>query len=110
MSENCDHNCEACTEECAERTTKEDLMESPHPLSRVGKVIGVVSGKGGVGKSLITALLAVSMHRSGYESAVLDADITGPSIPRMFGVKEKVSAAEGGFCRLGAKTASKSCP
>ena len=65
------------------------MVEKPNPGSRVNKVIGVVSGKGGVGKSLVTSLLAVSMQRKGYKAAVLDADITGPSIPQIFGVHEQ---------------------
>lgn len=97
MSENCDQNCEQCGEECGERKAKEDFSARPHELSRIRKVIGVVSGKGGVGKSLITALLAVSMNRGGYASAVLDADITGPSIPKLFGIKEKAAGSDLGL-------------
>ncbi|MBQ9941439.1 MAG: Mrp/NBP35 family ATP-binding protein [Christensenellaceae bacterium] len=91
MSE-CTHDCGSCTADCASRKmTKEDFLEKPHALSSVKKVIGVVSGKGGVGKSLVTSLLAVHMNRKGYKSAVLDADITGPSIPKVFGLKEKAT-------------------
>lgn len=104
MSENCSHNCEQCGEECNERKTKEDFSAKPHELSDIKKVIGVVSGKGGVGKSLITALLSVSMNRSGYGSAVLDADITGPSIPKMFGIKEKATASDLGLFPVKSKT------
>ena len=67
-------------------------LESPHAMSRIQKVIGVVSGKGGVGKSLVTSLLAVEMQKRGYKTAVLDADITGPSIPKAFGVSQKATS------------------
>lgn len=86
MSE-CTHNCSTCGESCAERATPQSLRKAPHPESHIGKVFGVVSGKGGVGKSMTSAMLAVSMRRMGYKAGVLDADITGPSIPRLFGVK-----------------------
>jgi len=81
MSENCTHDCSTCGESCSER---QSFLEAPHELSSVKKVIAVVSGKGGVGKSLVTSLLATIMQRAGFHSAVLDADITGPSIPRLF--------------------------
>ena len=97
MSE-CTHNCESCGENCAERQMKpEDFLEKPHELSSVRKVVGVVSGKGGVGKSLVTSLLASSMQKKGYHSAVIDADITGPSIPKAFGIHEKAYANEMGL-------------
>lgn len=95
MSENCDHNCEQCTKECGER--KVDFSAKLNELSSVKKVIGIVSGKGGVGKSLVTSLLAVTMNRKGYSAAILDADITGPSIPKMFGLKEKASGSDLGI-------------
>lgn len=91
MSENCSHNCENCNETCSERT-KESLLAKPHELSYIKKVIGVVSGKGGVGKSLVTSLLAVLAHREGFETAILDADITGPSIPKAFGLHKRPRA------------------
>ena len=88
MSEKCDNNCSGCSEECSER--KAELMtEKAHELSNIKKVIGVVSGKGGVGKSLVTSLLAVCANRLGMRTAILDADITGPSIPRAFGIRGK---------------------
>lgn len=88
MSE-CSHNCESCGESCASRGKEPvDLHETLHEGSRVKKVIGVVSGKGGVGKSLVCSMLAVAMQRRGNQTAVLDADITGPSIPKVFGVKQ----------------------
>ena len=89
MSENCDHNCDQCTEECSERQV--DFTAKLNESSNVKKVIGVISGKGGVGKSLVTGLLAVLMKRKGYSSAIMDADITGPSIPKMFGIKDKAT-------------------
>ena len=86
MSE-CTHDCSTCGQNCASRGKPQDLHEAPHKLSHIKKVIGVVSGKGGVGKSMTSAMLAVSMRRLGFKAGVLDADITGPSIPRLFGVK-----------------------
>lgn len=89
MSE-CNHNCSGCSENCSERDPK-SLLEKPHELSNIKKVIGVVSGKGGVGKSLVTCMSAVLMNRRGFNTAVLDADITGPSVPKAFGLKEKAT-------------------
>ena len=84
----CTHNCSSCSSNCSERTApqKDKLNE----LSSVKKVIGVVSGKGGVGKSLVTSMLAVLNQRNGYNTAVLDADVTGPSMGQTFGVHKKV--------------------
>lgn len=84
MSETCTHDCSICKSNCDHRAPQH---EPPHARSRIQKVIGVVSGKGGVGKSMTSAMLAVSMRRLGFKAGVLDADITGPSIPRLFGVK-----------------------
>ena len=81
MSE-CTHNCSTCSSNCSDRTEPQSLLKKLHEGSRVGKVYGVVSGKGGVGKSMITSQLAVLMRRLGYKVGVLDADITGPSIPK----------------------------
>lgn len=103
MSENCSHNCESCSETCSERTI-ESLLAKPHELSHIKKVISVVSGKGGVGKSLITSLLAVLAKREGFEAAILDADITGPSIPKAFGLHEKPEGNEFGFYPVKTKT------
>lgn len=88
MSENCSHDCSSCGAGCAERQP-ESLLATPHPGTQVKKIIGVVSGKGGVGKSLVTSLLAVLSARAGFRTAVLDADITGPSIPTAFGVSDR---------------------
>ena len=84
MSEACTHDCSSCKSNCDHRAPQH---EPPHARSRIQKVIGVVSGKGGVGKSMTSAMLAVSMRRLGFKAGVLDADITGTSIPRLFGVK-----------------------
>ncbi len=95
MSENCTHNCETCGQNCSSRTAaRTDFHEPPHELSRIKKIIGVVSGKGGVGKSMTSAMLAVLLNRRGYKTAVLDADITGPSIPKLFGIHERARADE----------------
>lgn len=96
MVENCSHNCESCTENCSERT-KESFFEKPNEMSQIKKVIGVVSGKGGVGKSLVTSLLAVLAQRKGYKTAIMDADITGPSIPKAFGLHGHAEASEWGL-------------
>jgi Mrp family chromosome partitioning ATPase len=97
MSDNCSNNCKSCGEDCAERKEKADFREQPHELSNIKKVIAVVSGKGGVGKSSVTSMLAVTMRRAGYEVAILDADVTGPSIPKAFGLKRKASGDSTGF-------------
>ncbi len=105
MSEQCNQSCGSCGEDCAERKEeKASLVEKPHELSSIKKVIAVVSGKGGVGKSLVTSLLAVAMNRRGYRSAVLDADITGPSIPKSFGIDAKAEGSEFGIYPLASKT------
>ena len=83
--ENCTHDCSTCGEACAQHEP-ESMQQPLRPGSCVDKVIAVVSGKGGVGKSLVTSLLACEMQRRGHQAAVLDADITGPSIPQAFGV------------------------
>ena len=92
MSE-CTHDCSSCGENCASRIEK----EKPNKYSKIKKVYAVVSGKGGVGKSLTTALLAVEAQRLGLKTAILDADITGPSVPKMFGIKEKAMGNEEGI-------------
>ncbi len=88
MSEECTHNCSTCTQNCSskEKQEKNSLLAEQNASSNVKHVIGVVSGKGGVGKSLVTSMLATLMQRKGYQTAILDADITGPSIPRAFGI------------------------
>jgi Mrp family chromosome partitioning ATPase len=95
MTDNCNRKCSECGEECNERETeKKDFLEKPHDMSNIKKVIAVVSGKGGVGKSLITSMLAVLMARNEYNTAILDADITGPSIPKVFGLTKKAQGNE----------------
>ena len=88
MSEECTHDCGSCNVECSSRESALEKAPS-HYMSNVKKVIAIVSGKGGVGKSLVTSLLAVSHSRKGFKTAVLDADITGPSIPKIFGINER---------------------
>lgn len=95
MSE-CTHECGSCTEDCADRSP-ESFRENINSLSSAKKVIGIVSGKGGVGKSLVTGLMAVLSARNGYKTAVLDADITGPSVPKMFGLHDKAVGDENGI-------------
>ncbi len=94
MSEQCNHDCSSCSENCDSRTNSAIQKLQPHQNSKIKKVIGVVSGKGGVGKSLVSGLLAVELNRRGLSTAVLDADITGPSIPTMFGIHEKAHVDE----------------
>ena len=94
--ENCTHDCSTCGEACAQHEP-ESLQQPLRPGSRVDKVIAVVSGKGGVGKSLVTSLLACEMQRRGHQAAVLDADITGPSIPKSFGVDSRLTADADGI-------------
>ena len=95
MSE-CTHNCSTCSSSCSSKE-KKSLMEQPNPLSSVKHIIAVVSGKGGVGKSLVTSMLAVNMQRLGYKVGILDADITGPSIPKSFGLKGTVDGDDHGM-------------
>ncbi|HHY27086.1 MAG TPA: Mrp/NBP35 family ATP-binding protein [Desulfitobacterium dehalogenans] len=105
MSEQCTESCSSCAEDCAERKEgKPDFSAKLHEKSSVKKVIGIVSGKGGVGKSLVTSLLAVTMRRRGYHAAILDADITGPSIPKAFGIKEKAGGGESGLLPAKSRT------
>lgn len=105
MSEHCNQSCGSCSEDCSDRKDQPlSLLEQPHECSHIKKVIAVVSGKGGVGKSLVTSLLAVSMNQLGYRTAVLDADITGPSVPKEFGIQEKAVATELGIMPVTTKT------
>ena len=106
MAENeCTHDCSTCGANCASRTEGVESLRAPqNPGSDVKKVIAVVSGKGGVGKSLTTAMLAVLTQRKGYKTAILDADITGPSIPKIFGLKPGIEGVDEGM--FPAKTAT----
>ncbi len=97
MSENnCTHDCSSCSSNCSSRN-KESLLKAPHAQSSIKKVIAVVSGKGGVGKSLTTSLLASYAHKCGKSVGIMDADVTGPSIPRMFGIDERATGSEAGI-------------
>ncbi len=102
MSE-CTHDCSTCGENCSSRTEPQSLLKEKHPDARVGKVFGVVSGKGGVGKSMVTSQLAVLTARKGHKVGVLDADITGPSIPKAFGVHERAMGDERGMFPVATK-------
>ena len=103
MSE-CTHDCSSCAQNCASRTEPQDLHEKLNELSSVKKVIAVVSGKGGVGKSLVTSAMAVELNRRGHKTAILDADITGPSIPKAFGITERAKGNEFGIIPETTKT------
>ena len=94
MSTNCNNDCSSCGENYSSRTAPQSFLKQLHEGSSVGRVIAVVSGKGGVGKSLVTGLLACEMQRRGHRAAVLDADVTGPSVPQMFGVEGPARGGE----------------
>ena len=96
MSE-CTHDCSTCGESCGERTAPQSFLKEKNAAARVGKVFGVVSGKGGVGKSMVTSQLAVLMRRKGYNVGILDADVTGPSIPKAFGVHDRAMGDQRGM-------------
>ncbi len=96
MAENCSHDCSSCGENCPSRDAA-SLKKAPHPMSDIKKVIAVVSGKGGVGKSMTCALLASVCQNKGNVTAIMDADITGPSIPRMLGVNKRAMGSENGI-------------
>ena len=100
----CDSNCGSCSQAGSCGSQPQSLLAETNSFNDIKKVIAVVSGKGGVGKSMVTSLMAVSMNRLGYKTAILDADITGPSIPKAFGVTEKASANELGIFPLRTKT------
>lgn len=96
MSDNCNHDCSSCGDSCSSRDSK-SLKKQPHKMSDIKRVIAVVSGKGGVGKSMTSAMLAASAQDKGYVTALMDADITGPSIPKMFGVHSHAMGSEDGI-------------
>lgn len=105
MSQECNETCSSCGEDCNDRKeSKNEFLEKPHELTKIKKIIGVVSGKGGVGKSMVTSMMAVTMNRKGYKTAILDADITGPSIPKTFGITEKATGSELGLFPVKSKT------
>jgi Mrp family chromosome partitioning ATPase len=94
MSEECTHDCSTCSSNCSEREETEDMSAKLNPAASVKKVYAVVSGKGGVGKSLVTSLLACEMQRRGHQTAILDADVTGPSIPKAFGINQHATGTD----------------
>ena len=98
MSETCNHDCASCAQNCGDKTEIQKIK--PHEHSKIKHVIGILSGKGGVGKSLVSGLLASEMAKKGFKCAVLDADITGPSIPKIFGVHQRVQATPDGSAIL----------
>ncbi len=104
MSEQCTHNCETCSAKCDSKNKQQSMIEAPHEMSKIGKTIGIVSGKGGVGKSMVTSMLSVLMKRKNYKTSILDADVTGPSIPKSFGIKQKAMANEFGLLPVASKT------
>lgn len=105
----CNHECSSCASSggCQEKEQNERAINN---TKGVKKVIGVVGGKGGVGKSLVTSLLAIQTRRLGYETAVLDADITGPSIPKIFGIHDMHRQMSRICCPISQQTAPRSCP
>lgn len=107
MTEGCNDNCQSCAKTCGERREPQSFLAEPNPTANIKKVIGVVSGKGGVGKSLVTSLLASALAKQGKQVGILDADITGPSIPRMFGLKGKAVGGPYGLLPMEAKDATK---
>lgn len=102
----CTHDCGSCSSTCSGKDD-ESLKLELNEFSKVKKVIGVVSGKGGVGKSMVTSMLAVMMNRRGYSTAILDADVTGPSIPKSFGIKQRAMGNEQGIIPVESKTGIK---
>lgn len=105
MAEGCTHDCGSCTANCSSREGgTPDFREAPHEMSNIKKVIGIVSGKGGVGKSLVTSLLAIELNRRGKKTAILDADVTGPSIPKIFGIKGPATVQGNAILPIKSKT------
>ena len=105
--EGCTHDCGSCSLSCGERSQQADpksFLEEPNELSSIKRVIGVVSGKGGVGKSMVTSMMAVLLNRRGYHTGILDADVTGPSIPKAFGIHERAQGTEAGLLPAQSKT------
>ena len=102
MSE-CTHDCSSCSSNCDSRKEPQSFIEKPNQMSNIGKVIGVVSGKGGVGKTLVSSLLAVSLQRLGKNVGIMDADITGPSVPKAFGIHSKAEGCEFGIIPVKSK-------
>lgn len=103
MTTNCNEKCSSCSENCSDRKEPMDFSEKLNERSKVKKVIGIVSGKGGVGKSLVTSMMAVTMNKRGHKTAILDADITGPSIPKAFGITRKAGGNQYGYLPVPSK-------
>ncbi len=100
----CSSDCASCGENCSSRSAPQELMFRQNNMSNIKKVIGVVSGKGGVGKSLVTSVLAVEMSRRGFKTGIMDCDITGPSIPKSFGLHGNAEMTEDGLFPMKTKT------
>ncbi len=107
MSEECTHDCKTCSQNCGERKAPQDFRVPQNEQSDIKRVIGIVSGKGGVGKSFVTCALAAAVQKSGRSAAVLDADITGPSTPKLFGLTDKAQTSEIGIYPEETKTGVK---
>lgn len=105
-NQGCSGNCSSCSQSCSERDPK-SLIEPTGEYNNIKHVIGVVSGKGGVGKSMVTSMLAVLLNRMGYKVGILDADITGPSIPKTFGINSRAMQNEIGVLPAETKTGIK---
>ena len=104
----CSHDCSSCKSNCSsKKPSREEFWVPVNEHSTVKKVIGIVSGKGGVGKSFVTSYMSVLMNRKGYKTAILDADITGPSIPKAFGIKGRAAANEQGMLPIKSKAGTK---
>ena len=106
MSE-CTHDCSSCSSNCADRKEPQSFLKPMNKNSNIKKVIGVVSGKGGVGKSLVSCLLAAKCQKAGFKVGVLDADITGPSVPKSFGITSRAMQDETGLLPTVTKTGVK---
>lgn len=106
MSE-CNHNCESCSSNCGERTQTQSFLKPMNKYSNIKKVIGIVSGKGGVGKSLVSCLLAAKCQAAGLKVGILDADVTGPSVPKSFGIKSRAMQDDKGLLPTVTKTGIK---
>ena len=105
MAKECTHDCSTCSANCSSRADAQSLKVPANPASKIKRVVGVMSGKGGVGKSLVTTMLAVLLRRGGYRVGILDADITGPSVPKAFGMKNvEIYGDQNGMIPAASKT------